>query len=70
MDNNGGNKISVKEGDFEGVHFGDDKRTPYEPFSTGTRMRRGKNPVVFDNNNNEEKITLLPQNDENLFGRI
>lgn len=28
---------------------------PYEPFSTGDKMRRGKNPKVFDNNGGTNK---------------
>ena len=31
------------------------KDTPSEPFSTGDKMRRGKEPQIFDNNGGESK---------------
>ena len=39
----------------EGVHYSDSKTPPYEPFSTGSKMKRGKNSKIFDNNGGDSK---------------
>jgi len=67
---NNGHEItsSVKEGDFEGVDFADQQDCPYEPLSTGARMKRGKNPKVFDNNNNEDRVVIPPGEPTGSFG--
>jgi hypothetical protein len=50
MDNNG-HTFTPKEG---GIGMPAQKDCPYEPLSTG-KMRRGKNPKVFDNNGGNSK---------------
>jgi hypothetical protein len=52
MSKENGFEFTPKEG---GIGMPDQKSPPYEPFSTGEKMRRGKNPRVFDNNGGNSK---------------
>ena len=50
-----GKEFTPNEG---GIGMPDQKECPYEPLSTGKKMRRGKQPQIFDNNGNEDKLVI------------
>ena len=46
---------TLSTGSNSSIGMPEQKDPPYEAFSTGSKMRRGKNPKIFDNNGGDDK---------------